>query len=85
MSTKLIQSFVWHEGKRFFVSTINRESSALLAMGAEYAETMAWEWPETQDGRGVMVGQTEASKDSLYGHERMCRELYCSGNWSGDE
>lgn len=41
-TNKIAQTYVWSEGKRYFVSTINRASSAMCAPG-DYAETMVWE------------------------------------------
>jgi len=42
MNEKLVQTYVKHEDQWFFVSTINRESSASESPGFEYAETIAW-------------------------------------------
>jgi hypothetical protein len=66
--TALAKTFAKHEGKCAFVSTINRESSAALAYGAVYAETMAWEWDEETQTRGKLLYQGESSKDSLFTH-----------------
>lgn len=79
---KLAQTYVWHGGKfgkRFFVSTINRKSSAVEAYGAMYAETMAWEWPEGAQARGPLVFQGECGAGSLLIHSWVVQELLKTG------
>ena len=85
MSKALIKSHVFHDGKCFFVSTINRESSAVEAYGMTYAETMAWEWFQESGSRGDLVAQDEASSDSLRGHFRVCEKLAATGKFYEDE
>jgi hypothetical protein len=79
MSDTLIQSYVWHEGKCFFVSTINRVSSAELAYGGTYAETLVWEYDYEERKRGNIVGQTEGSTGSISAHIRMCQLIHETG------
>lgn len=74
MSEALIQSYVFCEDKAFFVSTINRESSAMLNPGV-YAETMIWEWDSTTRTKGALVHQREDLKDSIHVHLTTCQEL----------
>ena len=69
---------VWHEGKCFQVSTINRESSAMYAAGSLYAETLVWEL-DAKGQRGSLVGQDEAPQDSIYAHQRMVKRLHETG------
>ena len=80
MSKTLAQTYVWHEGHGFFVSTINRRSSAALAHGAEYAETIVWEWDGKTRERNRIVGQGESSKDSIYTHQKLVERLYRTGS-----
>lgn len=80
---KIIQSYVWHDGKCFFVSTINRESSSMY--GGTYAETMVWEWDETKKERGRIVGQDEGSSGSIYAHQRMCKLIHETGKTSAED
>ena len=75
MTKKLIQSYVWHNGKCFFISTINRESSALLAYGMMYAETMVWEYNYDTSERGKLIGEYSGSKGSLRCHFNICENL----------
>lgn len=85
MVKTLIQSYVHHGDKWFFVSTINRESSAALAYGNTYAETMVWEFDFVTKERGRIVWQTEAGTDSLVGHFKACKQLSETGSCEVDE
>ena len=56
---RIIKTYVWHGDKCFFVSTINRESSAAILPALRYNETMVWEYnwgaPAGEDPRGDWV------------------------------
>jgi hypothetical protein len=78
--SKVAQSHVWHKEKEFFVSTINRESSAALAYGATYSETIVWEWNPVKNERGAMIGRDEHCADSLFAHQRMVQRIFDTGN-----
>ena len=52
MSEKQIQSYVWHKGECFFVSTIERDSSAMLNPG-RYNETFVYKC-HPQDIKGAV-------------------------------
>jgi hypothetical protein len=79
MNRKVAQSYVWHAEKAFFVSTIDRESSAALAPGLVYSETFAWEWdPETRE-RGDIVGQAEGFAGDVTVHLDVVRSLRRTG------
>lgn len=79
MSKKLIQSYVWHGDKCFFVSTIDRESSAALAYGGMYAETMVWAYDYAKGERGNFKGQAEGVEGSIRTHLMMCERLHKIG------
>jgi hypothetical protein len=83
MGNKLIQSYVWHDDKCFFVSTINRESSAALAYGKIYAETMIWEYDYDKRERGELIGQDEDVENSIETHNEVCREIHKNGILEG--
>lgn len=84
MSNALIQSYVWYKDKKFYVSTINRISSAMLSGGAIYAETMAW--LTTKDTlHGEFVGQGESAAGSLREHFRICQSLFEFGKTHEDD
>lgn len=69
LSMTLAQTYVWHNGMQYFVSTINRYSSAVLAYGDCYAETMAW----TLKGSALdrIFAQEESAAGSLCGHLKL--------------
>ena len=71
-SQKLAQTYVWHKGMRYFVSTIDRDSSS--ALGGRYAETMVWEWPFGCP-RGSIVAQDEHTEGSLFAHMLMVERI----------
>lgn len=85
MSEKIIQSYVWHGEKRFFISTINRETSSVLAAGHIYAETMVWEWDEKSPERGPLIWQGEDRKDSFHTHILACLNLHDNGSMAESE
>ena len=74
MSDKVIQSYVWHEKECFFVSTIERDSSAMLAPG-RYNETIVWEYDYDARKRGELVFQDEDSKGRIVKHLILCENI----------
>ena len=83
LNKAIIQSYVWHDGKCFFVSTINRESSAIG--GGTYAETMVFEWDAQERKRGKIVAQDQGSTNSIYAHQNVCKLIHETGKTSADE
>ena len=76
----LAQSYIWHDGKCFLVSTINRESSAMFAAGSLYAETLVWECDAiTHQRKGSFIAQDEDSEDDISTHLKMCEKLNSFG------
>ena len=78
MSDKVIQSYVFHNEKRYFVSTIERDSSA-MAYPSRYNETIVWEWKEGEAERGEMLLQDEDIKGSIKKHLEICSNIYKNG------
>lgn len=79
MTNKLAQTYVWNGDKAFFVSTINRQCSAVAYNGL-YAETMVWEWDERRPNqRGALLWQGEAAEGSLRTHQRVVEKLAKDG------
>jgi hypothetical protein len=74
---KLMQSYLYREGKCFFIRTVNRESSSM--MGGTYAETMVWECDEKTNVRGAFLWQGEAGKGSLHTHLAVCFRISKTG------
>lgn len=69
-------NYAEHEGVKYVVSTIDRESSAML--GGRYAETMVWAL--NSDGTlGKLVAQGEASEGSRYTHDAMFQKFVKHG------
>lgn len=83
--SKLIQSYVYYKDKVFFVSTINRQSSAIMSYGGEYAETIAFEWDNIHKTCTTIVGQDEDRAGSLATHLKVCDTLHSQGCLNGDE
>lgn len=84
-SQKLIQTHVQHEGKWFFVSTINRRSSIMTETDFWYSETMAWQWnPETRQ-RGRLVAQDEDTRNSIAMHQKIVSMLFDHGKIHEDD
>lgn len=74
-NASVIKSYVWHKDNCFFVSTIERNSSAMLMPG-RYNETMIWEYDWKTAKRGEMldiIGET--STGSLREHFRICETI----------
>tara|TARA_R110000772_G_scaffold249530_2_gene363877 strand:+ start:45639 stop:45893 length:255 start_codon:yes stop_codon:yes gene_type:complete len=76
MLKSIAKSYVWNKDKCFFISTINRESSADIESPPRiYAETLVWEYEWDTKVRGNIVAQTESFKDSIKGHIMMSERL----------
>lgn len=80
MTNQLACSYIYRGEDCFFVSTINRESSALLAPESIYAETMAWRFDPISKTRGELLGQGEAPSDSISMHNLICERLFKAGH-----
>lgn len=81
LNTLIAQTVVWHEGTRkwFFVSTLERNSSAAACPESRYNETLVWEGPN-RDGRIIFQG--DAAKGSIQLHQRVVESLHLSGEVS---
>jgi hypothetical protein len=76
---RVAYTIVEHGGKRYAVSTINRECSAMLSGGRVYAETVAFEI-DAEDRLVKMVGQDEAGCDSRRAHDAMVERIRRTGS-----
>ncbi len=74
---RIMKNYVWHEGKCFFVSTIDRNSSAME--GGRFAETIAWEYDWDKAERGEQIGMDGGASGSIARHIRMCKLLHDTG------
>lgn len=76
----LIQSYV---RERFFVSTINRASSAMVMPPLRFHETIVWHWNPEDRGRGEMISvhNTDFGERSAFEqHMRICQHLMNGGD-----
>ena len=74
----VIQSYVWHNQKRFFVSTIERSCSAQTEVPIRYNETIAWESP-VDHARGKIVFMDDDVAGSIDKHISICKSIYENG------
>lgn len=78
-NTVIITSYVFFEDKCFYVSTIERDTSAVAAYGMHYNETIVWEFDVVKHMMGKMLYQDEDMRGSIRVHQKMCKELYETG------
>ena len=78
LDARQIQSYVHHDGKCFMVSTITRDSSAMLAPG-RYNETIVWAYDWDKRERGEMIHTDEDMRGSIRTHQRIVERLFKTG------
>lgn len=79
-----LKSYVWHGEKCYFISTIERDSSASAAYGMRYHETLVWEFNWDTNERGEWVGQY-GSGPAFEQHMQAVRDFYNNGKQSEDD
>lgn len=72
MNNKIIQSYVYTEDKRYFVSTIERDSSAQDGP-QRFNETLVFDWAEGKTGK--IIQQEDDCQGCLDGHFNMCLKM----------
>ncbi len=77
-----LKSYVWHDEKCYFVSTIERDSSAAY-YPMRYFETLVWEYDWQTTERGEIVGHY-GNGDAFRQHMKACEDFYRNGK-QGDE
>lgn len=75
---RVIKSYVFHGDKCFFVSTIERDSSAMLGP-RRFNETMVWHYDWSTAERGSLFHQDEAPCGSIRTHNYVCEQLHEDG------
>ena len=75
ISNKVIQSYVFSGDQCFFVSTIERDSSAMLAPG-RYNETLVWEYFPDKRERGKLLYEGEDLSGYIDTHQDYCKKLF---------
>lgn len=80
---RLLKSYVWHGDRCYFVSTIERDSSAQVVPPSRYNETIAWEYDWDSQERGDMVAM-EGEGAACRQHFAVCRSLFTTGKYDPD-
>ena len=75
---KMMKSYVWHKDKCFFVSTINRKSSAYPGM--IYSETMVFTYDCSTKERVGLFYQGKHGRNDIDLHLAVCRQLHDNGD-----
>lgn len=78
LDERIMRSYVWHGGKCFLVSTIDRDSSAMLGP-KRFAETIVWEYDYEKDERGSQVFMDEGCQGSIQAHLKICERIHNTG------
>lgn len=78
----LIKSYVWRCEECFYVSTIERDSSA-AAGPRRFVETIVWtfDWATNERGRQVFMDSDHCG--SMATHARVCARIFKEGNPEG--
>lgn len=74
----LIQSYVWHNDDCFFVSTIDRDSSAVLGP-RRFSETLVWGYDWKKRESKSLRYERDGIRHSIYQHLKICQELFETG------
>ena len=75
----LWKSFVWHEGRCFFVSTIERDYSTCEGR-TRGLETLVWNYDWTENKK---VGYPIHHAGGIVNHIAICRSLIATGKTPG--
>lgn len=75
---RVIKSYVWHGDRCFFVSTIERDSSALADPG-RYNETLVWDYDWDGHKTTNLSYQRDCVRGSIRQHLAVCQELFDTG------
>lgn len=78
-----LKTYVFHDDKCFFVSTIMRDSSA-IGYPSRFAETITWEYDWKTNERGAMVDQ-DGSGEAFMQHMRVTEDFYRYGKRKVDD
>lgn len=81
---RVIKSYVWHGDDCFFVSTIERDSSAALDPG-RYCETLVWRYDWDARKEGQMLYQRDCVRKSIRQHLAVCQELFDTGELAPEQ
>ena len=79
-SFSIANTYVYHNEEGFNVSTIDRESSAELAYGSRYAETIVWDISR----KGILHMDSGLS-ESIITHNEITEKIHRLGRFWDDE
>lgn len=72
-SKRLFKSYIWVDGECFFVSTIERDSSAAaVSPPLRFCETLVWEFDWDNNKKGKLLAEA-AEGQGFDQHYEMCR------------
>ena len=78
----LIKTYIWHDDRCFFVSTIGRDLSAAELPLLRFAETIAWRFDWAENKRLESVAEEGASlRGAFDSHMEVCRQLRDKGRY----
>lgn len=78
-SKMLANTYVYHDGDGFQVSTIDRESSAPMA--GRFSETLVWDL-----ARQSILHEDSCGTESLLTHTRLVEKIFLFGRfWESDD
>ena len=80
LNNQVWKSFVWHEGKCFLVSTIERDFDTYEGT-FRGKETITWEYDWESGKRGELVHQAGGILD----HQDICRSLLATGEFPKED
>lgn len=83
-SDTLAQTYARHGNKWFYVSTVNRDSSA-VEFNSRYAETLVWEYDPTTKFLGKLIGQFEDTENEITRHQDVVVKLHKTGKTQEDD
>ena len=79
-----LKSYVWHKDQCYFISTIERDSSAMVGPPSpRFHETIAWEYDWNSIERGKMIAQ-EGAGGAFEQHYWVCKQLFTHGEIRDD-
>ena len=80
LNNQVWKSYVWHKGKCFFVSTIERDFNTYEGT-FRGKETITWEFDWESSKRGELVHQAGGILD----HQNICRSLLATGEFPQED
>lgn len=75
---QIIKTYVWHGEQCYFVSTIERDSSAMEGP-QRFNETLVWLYDWKNSKRGEWVHQDGCMKGSIGTHQYIVNKLFRGG------